>query len=78
MYRSLWDLTCLVEQDTEGAKHRAKKPVALPRSDSIGSCSGRKYLTPTLSDPASIRSEKDKTVPPKKRNNRPPRKLIHI
>lgn len=59
-------------KDTEGAKHRAKKPVALPRSDSIGSCSGRKYLTPTLSDPASIRSEKDKTVPPKKRNNRPP------
>lgn len=59
-------------KDTEGSKHKAKKPAALPRSDSIGSGSGRKYLTPTLSDPASIRSEKDKNVAPKKRNNRPP------
>ncbi|XP_043249225.1 sodium leak channel non-selective protein [Colletes gigas] len=59
-------------KDTDGSKHKAKKPAVLPRSDSIGSGSGRKYLTPTLSDPASIRSEKDKNVPPKKRNNRPP------
>ncbi|XP_054002407.1 sodium leak channel NALCN isoform X5 [Hylaeus anthracinus] len=59
-------------KDTDGSKHKVKKPPALPRSDSIGSGSGRKYLTPTLSDPASIRSEKDKNVAPKKRNNRPP------
>ncbi|KOC60841.1 Sodium leak channel non-selective protein, partial [Habropoda laboriosa] len=61
-------------KDVDGARHKAKKPVVLPRSDSIGSGSGRKYLTPTLSDPASIRTEKDKNVVPKKRNNRPPRK----
>lgn len=59
-------------KDTDGARHKAKKPGVLPRSDSIGSGSGRKYLTPTLSDPASIRSEKDKNAAPKKRNNRPP------
>ena len=59
-------------KDVDGPKHRAKKPVVLPRSDSIGSGSGRKYLTPTLSDPASIRSDKDKNAPPKKRNNRLP------
>lgn len=50
----------------------------LPRSDSIGSGSGRKYLIPTLSDPASIRSEKDKSAAPKKKNNRPPRMYIFI
>ena len=65
-------LTFLLKKDVDGPKHRAKKPVVLPRSDSIGSGSGRKYLTPTLSDPASIRSEKDKNAPPKKRNNRLP------
>lgn len=59
-------------------RHRSKKPVVLPRSDSIGSGSGRKYLVPTLSDPASVRSDKDKIPPSKKRNNRPPRKLISL
>ncbi|XP_076223619.1 sodium leak channel non-selective protein na [Nomia melanderi] len=59
-------------KDVEGSKHRPKKPVVLPRSDSIGSGSRKKYLTPTSSDSASIRSEKDKNAPPKKRNNRPP------
>ncbi|KAK9296625.1 hypothetical protein QLX08_009452 [Tetragonisca angustula] len=59
-------------KDTDAARHKAKKPVVLPRSDSIGSGSGRKYLTPTLSDPASIRTEKDKNAAPKKKNNRPP------
>jgi len=46
--------------------------MVLPRSDSIGSASGRKYLAPTLSDPASVRSEKDKIAVSKKRNSRPP------
>ncbi|XP_076278980.1 sodium leak channel NALCN-like isoform X4 [Lasioglossum baleicum] len=59
-------------KDADGSKHRPKKPVVLPRSDSIGSGSRKKYLTPTSSDSASIRSEKDKNAPPKKRNNRPP------
>lgn len=59
-------------KDSDGTRHKIKKPVVLPRSDSIGSGSGRKYLTPTLSDPASIRCEKDKNAVPKKKNNRPP------
>lgn len=59
-------------QDVEAPKYRAKKPMVLPRSDSIGSASGRKYLAPTLSDPASVRSEKDKIAASKKRNSRPP------
>nr|XP_050847837.1 sodium leak channel NALCN isoform X2 [Vespula vulgaris] len=58
--------------EVDGLRHRSKKPVVLPRSDSIGSGSGRKYLVPTLSDPASVRSDKDKIPPSKKRNNRPP------
>lgn len=49
--------------------------MVLPRSDSIGSASGRKYLAPTLSDPASVRSEKEKIAASKKRNSRPPCKL---
>ncbi|EGI66812.1 Sodium leak channel non-selective protein [Acromyrmex echinatior] len=59
-------------KDVEAPKYRAKKPIVLPRSDSIGSASGRKYLAPTLSDPASVRSEKDKIAASKKRNSRPP------
>ncbi|KAI4495187.1 hypothetical protein M0804_001388 [Polistes exclamans] len=59
-------------KDIDGMRHRAKKPVVLPRSDSIGSGSGRKYLAPTLSDPASVRSDKDKIPVSKKRNSRPP------
>ncbi|XP_071875567.1 sodium leak channel NALCN-like isoform X1 [Bombus fervidus] len=61
------------KQEIDAIRHcKVKKPVVLPRSDSIGSGSGRKYLIPTLSDPASIRSEKDKSAAPKKKNNRPP------
>lgn len=41
----------------------------IPRSDSVGSGSGRKYLAPTLSDPA-VRTEKERSGA-KKRNNRP-------
>ncbi|XP_071650364.1 sodium leak channel NALCN-like isoform X2 [Temnothorax longispinosus] len=59
-------------KDVEVPKYRAKKPMVLPRSDSIGSASGRKYLAPTLSDPAAVRSEKDKIAASKKRNSRPP------
>lgn len=51
-------------------KQRGKKTTSLPRSDSIGSNSGRKYLAPTLSDP-SARQEKEKIMA-KKRTNRPP------
>ncbi|XP_014211525.1 sodium leak channel non-selective protein [Copidosoma floridanum] len=59
-------------KDAEGLRHRGKKPVGLPRSDSIGSGSGRKFLAPTLSDPAtSVRIEKEKITASKKRSNRP-------
>ncbi|XP_063985315.1 sodium leak channel NALCN isoform X1 [Diachasmimorpha longicaudata] len=59
-------------KETEGLRNRGgKKPVVLPRSDSIGSSSGRKYLAPTLSDPASVRSEKEKLAATKKRSSRP-------
>lgn len=47
----------------------AKKQKPLPRSDSIGSGSGRKYLAPTLSDPAA-RTDKER-ISTKKKNNRP-------
>ncbi|XP_048514061.1 sodium leak channel NALCN isoform X5 [Athalia rosae] len=60
------------QKDGEGLRHRTKKPVVLPRSDSIGSGSGRKYLAPTLSDPATVRTDKEKIAAAKKRNNRPP------
>lgn len=40
----------------------------IPRSDSVCSASGRKYLAPTLSDPA-VRQDKDRTAG-KKRNAR--------
>nr|CAD7571947.1 unnamed protein product [Timema californicum] len=49
--------------------HRAnKKAVVIPRSDSLGSTSGRKYLAPTLSDP-SVRTDKERPGL-KKRSNR--------
>ncbi|XP_065332108.1 sodium leak channel NALCN isoform X4 [Cloeon dipterum] len=41
----------------EGHERHRKKGTVIPRSDSVGSASGRKYLAPTLSDPAS-RAEK--------------------
>ncbi|XP_069692579.1 sodium leak channel NALCN isoform X3 [Periplaneta americana] len=57
-------------KDTEGARLRSnKKGVVIPRSDSVGSGSGRKYLAPTLSDPA-VRTDKERAGA-KKRNNRP-------
>ncbi|XP_063242181.1 sodium leak channel NALCN isoform X2 [Bacillus rossius redtenbacheri] len=56
-------------KDAEGRAARAsKKNVVIPRSDSLGSTSGRKYLAPTLSDP-SVRTEKERSGL-KKRNNR--------
>ncbi|KAG5876354.1 hypothetical protein JTB14_009039 [Gonioctena quinquepunctata] len=48
---------------------RKQKATNLPRSDSVGSSSGRKFLAPTLSDPAS-RPEKKRIVT-KKKNTRP-------
>ncbi|XP_039286526.1 sodium leak channel non-selective protein isoform X2 [Nilaparvata lugens] len=42
--------------------------MAIPRSDSVGSSSGRKYLAPTLSDPLSRTDKERQSV--KKRNNR--------
>ncbi|KAG5889289.1 hypothetical protein JTB14_007050 [Gonioctena quinquepunctata] len=48
---------------------RKQKATNLPRSDSVGSSSGRKFLAPTLSDPAS-RPEKERIVT-KKKNTRP-------
>jgi hypothetical protein len=57
-------------KEAEGARLRGnKKTVVIPRSDSVGSGSGRKYLAPTLSDP-SVRTDKERTGA-KKRNNRP-------
>uniref|UniRef100_A0A1B6CHW0 Ion transport domain-containing protein n=1 Tax=Clastoptera arizonana TaxID=38151 RepID=A0A1B6CHW0_9HEMI len=58
-------------KETEGPRHRSKPKtgVVIPRSDSVGSGSGRKYLAPTLSDPAT-RPDKERTSN-KKRNNRP-------
>lgn len=53
----------------EGETAQRKQKVTLPRSDSIGSSSGRKYLAPTLSDPAA-RTEKER-MSTKKKNNRP-------
>nr|CAD7444318.1 unnamed protein product [Timema bartmani] len=57
-------------QESEGRLvHRAnKKAVVIPRSDSLGSTSGRKYLAPTLSDP-SVRTDKERPGL-KKRSNR--------
>lgn len=63
-------------KDAEAQKQKSKKPVLPIRSDSIGSASGRKYLAPTLSDPASVRSEKDKTAVSKKRNSRAPPLMV--
>nr|XP_022905001.1 sodium leak channel non-selective protein [Onthophagus taurus] len=48
---------------------RKPKVISLPRSDSIGSSSGRKYLAPTLSDPAA-RTDKER-LSTKKKNNKP-------
>lgn len=50
------------------AKGGPKAGIAIPRSDSVGSSSGRKYLAPTLSDPLSRTDKERQSV--KKRNNR--------
>lgn len=66
-------------KESENHKNRNKKPAVLPRSDSIGSNSGRKYLAPTLSDPAS-RPDKERLMA-KKKNSRPPvvvKSLPHV
>ncbi|XP_054265506.1 sodium leak channel NALCN isoform X2 [Macrosteles quadrilineatus] len=55
-------------KEVEGPRHRAKSK-QIPRSDSVGSGSGRKLLVPTLSDPQS-RPDKERQQN-KKRNNRP-------
>lgn len=56
------------ENEKENESTARKQKVTLPRSDSIGSSSGRKYLAPTLSDPAA-KAEKDR-IATKKKNNR--------
>ncbi|XP_060526683.1 sodium leak channel NALCN isoform X2 [Cylas formicarius] len=57
------------EHETKENEPARKQKVALPRSDSIGSNSGRKYLAPTLSDP-SARQEKERVTTTKKKNSR--------
>lgn len=59
---------CEAESKENEAAARKQKLVSLPRSDSIGSTSGRKYLAPTLSDPAA-RPEKER-ITTKKKNSR--------
>ncbi|CAH1967574.1 unnamed protein product [Acanthoscelides obtectus] len=64
-----------VDKDNEPKKPKAP----LPRSESTGSSAGRKYLTSTLSDPSTVKPEKERppaacatTAPMKKKNtNRP-------
>ncbi|XP_030767372.1 sodium leak channel non-selective protein isoform X2 [Sitophilus oryzae] len=56
------------ESKENEAPPKKQKIVNLPRSDSIGSSSGRKYLAPTLSDPSS-RQEKERVPAAKKKNN---------
>lgn len=63
------------KQEIEPTVKKQKIP-PLPRSDSIGSSSGRKYLAPTLSDPAA-RIEKER-ITTKKKNNRPISKQISL
>ncbi|XP_018580232.1 sodium leak channel non-selective protein isoform X2 [Anoplophora glabripennis] len=55
-------------KENEAAARKQKLVSSLPRSDSIGSSSGRKYLAPTLSDPAA-RPEKER-ITTKKKNSR--------
>ncbi|XP_024086149.1 sodium leak channel non-selective protein isoform X2 [Cimex lectularius] len=57
-------------KEAEGARVRMKPKAstAIPRSDSVGSSSGRKYLAPTLSDPTRSDKEKAKNS---KRNRAP-------
>ncbi|XP_065156666.1 sodium leak channel NALCN isoform X2 [Atheta coriaria] len=57
------------EKENEAPPRVKPKQINLPRSDSIGSNSGRKYLAPTLSDPAA-RTDKER-LSTKKKNNRP-------
>ncbi|KAL3268371.1 hypothetical protein HHI36_007487 [Cryptolaemus montrouzieri] len=59
------------QKELETVTNRKQKLTNITRSDSIGSTSGRKYLAPTLSDPAA-RTEKERVSNSKKKNNRPP------
>jgi hypothetical protein len=61
----------------DSTRHRKKGAVGIPRSDSVGSASGRKFLAPTLSDPAARTDKLEPRasgVSVKKRTTRPPRK----
>lgn len=60
----------------ENETKKQKLTIALPRSDSIGSTGGRKYLAPTLSDP-SARQEKERMSTKKKNNRQPGIKMIY-
>jgi hypothetical protein len=53
------------EAEVKETETRKQKLVTLPRSDSIGGSSGRKYLALTLSDPAA-RTEKERVATKKK------------
>nr|CAH7755461.1 unnamed protein product [Callosobruchus chinensis] len=67
------------EKDNKENEPRKPKVAPLPRSESTGSSAGRKFLTSTLSDPSTIKAEKERppaacatTAPIKKKNtNRP-------
>lgn len=56
----------------EGHERHRKKGTIIPRSDSVGSGSGRKFLAPTLSDPAGRveKSESRNNVSVKKKSIR--------
>nr|CAI5841324.1 unnamed protein product [Callosobruchus analis] len=67
------------EKDNKENEPKKPKAAPLPRSESTGSSTGRKFLTSTLSDPSTIKAEKERppaacatTAPQKKKNtNRP-------
>ncbi|CAH1155079.1 unnamed protein product [Phaedon cochleariae] len=58
------------EANKENLEGKKPKIAPLPRSDSVGSSSGRKFLAPTLSDPAARPESKERAVT-KKKNVRP-------
>ncbi|VEN39964.1 unnamed protein product [Callosobruchus maculatus] len=67
------------EKDNKENEPKKPKVAPIPRSESTGSSTGRKFLTSTLSDPSTIKAEKERppaacatTAPIKKKNtNRP-------
>lgn len=58
------------ESDNKENEQKKVKTANLPRSDSMGSSSGRKFLAPTLSDP-SAKADTERIVAAKKKTNRP-------